>query len=554
VPAVLDHGRMTKHFREAPYTLRRSSDLAISSFDPRDNSIEVCFTTGAGVMRRGSDGAYIEVLATGPQNVRLERLNAGAPLLNTHDNWRIENVLGSVVDGTARMVGGRGFARVKLSPAAGDADNVEKVKIGVIRNVSIGYVVHATTRTEAVAGALPTVTATDWEPYEISLVPIPADPGAQIRAFPTGDLRMPARIAEAPLAARAAAIGNAILARFDARAFPLTTGREFVGSDLVDLARAVLEGSGVTTRGMARSEIVDAALAQRSMSTSDFPSILSNVAGKVLRQAYEAAPSTWKPISRQVKVADFKTQTRVQLGEAPKLEAVNEKGEYKHGSVGESAETYRLASYGKIVGFTRQAIINDDRDALTRIPRAFGTSAANLESDLVWGIITANAAMADGVPLFHADHANLASVGAAVGVEGVSAGREAIAAQTGLDGETILALAAAYLIVPAAVATPAEQFVGAIVPTKSADVVPESLRRLQVISEPRLDKVSKKAWFLAASPEQIDIIEAATLEGQDGVYLETKTRFDSDVVEIKCRHDFAAKALDWRGLFKNSGE
>ena len=57
-----------------------------------------------------------------------------------------------------------------------------------------------------------------------------------------------------------------------------------------------------------------------------------------------------------------------------------------------------------MIGITRQVLINDDLDAFTRVPALFGTSAATLESDVVWGIFTANSAMADGTTLFHASH------------------------------------------------------------------------------------------------------------------------------------------------------
>ena len=86
-----------------------------------------------------------------------------------------------------------------------------------------------------------------------------------------------------------------------------------------------------------------------------------------------------------------------------------------------------------------------------------------------------------------------------------------------------------------------------------SSVVPQSIRTLAPISEPRLDAASATAWYLAASPNQIDTIEYAYLEGQQGAYIETRNGFDVDGVEIKCRLDFGAKAIDWRGLYKNPG-
>ncbi len=51
----------------------------------------------------------------------------------------------------------------------------------------------------------------------------------------------------------------------------------------------------------------------------------------------------------------------------------------------------------------------------------------------------------------------------------------------------------------------------------------------------------------------VDSIVTATLEGQEGPYIETAMGFDVDGVEIKCRHDFGAAAADHRGVQKNAG-
>jgi hypothetical protein len=61
------------------------------------------------------------------------------------------------------------------------------------------------------------------------------------------------------------------------------------------------------------------------------------------------------------------------------------------------------------------------------------------------------------------------------------------------------------------------------------------------------------SWYLSADPAQIDTIEYAYLEGQQGVYLESRMGWDIDGIELKVREDFAAKALDYRGLYKNAG-
>ena len=347
------------------------------------------------------------------------------------------------------------------------------------------------------------------------------------------------------------AVANALLHRYSPTLFQLEdAARQYRGMTLLELARESLGNAGVNTRGLSRDEVATRAL----HSTSDFPEILSAVTNKTLRQAYDAYPRTFALFCRQVLATDFKAMHRVQLGEAPQLLEVGESGEFKRGTLGESKESYKVKTYGRVVAITRQVLINDDLDAFTRIPAMYGNSIAQLESDVVWGIITANPAMADGNALFHTTHKNLAATGAALDVASVGAARAAMALQTGLDKKTVLNIRPAFLIVPAALELKAEQLVAQnLVPADSAKVVPQSIRTLSPISEPRLDAASATSWYLAASPNQIDTIEYAYLEGQQGAYIETRNGFDVDGVEIKCRLDFGAKAIDWRGLYKNPG-
>ncbi|MFN4287470.1 MAG: prohead protease/major capsid protein fusion protein [Brevundimonas sp.] len=347
------------------------------------------------------------------------------------------------------------------------------------------------------------------------------------------------------------AVASALLHRYSPTLFPLEdAARQYRGMTLLELARESLGNAGVSTRGLSRDEVATRAL----HSTSDFPEILAAVTNKTLRQAYEAYPRTFMLFCRQVLATDFKAMHRVQLGEAPQLLEVGESGEFKRGTLGESKESYKVKTYGRVVAITRQVLINDDLDAFTRIPAMYGNSIAQLESDVVWGIVTSNPAMADGTALFHANHRNLAGTGAALDVTSVGAARAAMAKQTGLDKKTVLNIRPAFLIVPAALELKAEQLVAQnLVPAQSGNVVPQSIRTLAPISEPRLDAASETAWYLAASPNQIDTIEYAYLEGQQGAYIETRNGFDVDGVEIKCRLDFGAKAIDWRGLYKNPG-
>ena len=300
-------------------------------------------------------------------------------------------------------------------------------------------------------------------------------------------------------------------------------------------------------------------VSQRALhSTSDFPILLSNTANKSLVAAYNAAPQTFRPLVRTVSVPDFKTVSRVSLAGKPNLEVVNEGGEFKRGSLDEAQETYSIKTYGKVLAVTRQTIVNDDLDGLGRIPSLFGRAAADLESDLVWGLITANGTMGDGRALFQAaNHANLASSGGALSIATVGAARKSIRLQKDLSGNRIN-IQPESLIVPAALEVTAQQFLApgnqyqanAVSGATGPNIFGGAFN---LIVEPRLDDNSATAWYMASSPSQLDMIELAYLQGRSGPFTEQRVGFDVDGLELKVRLDVGAAVLDYRGLYKNAG-
>ena len=76
---------------------------------------------------------------------------------------------------------------------------------------------------------------------------------------------------------------------------------------------------------------------------------------------------------------------------------------------------------------------------------------------------------------------------------------------------------------------------------------------LEPVIEPILDANSATAWYLAANNSQIDTVEYTYLDGGEGPVVETEMGFEVDGISFKCREDFAAKAIDWRGLYRADG-
>lgn len=157
-----------------------------SSWNPETRTIDVVWTTGAPVQRMDwmSGTRFTEVLDVSPDAVDLTRLNSGAPVLDTHGSYSVQDVIGVVVDGSASVANGRGRATLRLSERDEVAGIVRDVAAGIIRNISVGYTVQRWNVEKASASKLETRTAAAWTPNELSLVPIPADVGAQTRSAP----------------------------------------------------------------------------------------------------------------------------------------------------------------------------------------------------------------------------------------------------------------------------------------------------------------------------------------------------------------------------------
>lgn len=641
-----------------------------SSADAKQRTIDCVWYTGAPVVRMDWRTGEEYNLTLDMAGCRLNRLNSRAAVLNNHGSCDMQNQVGVVLKAWAD--GPLGKASLQFSQNEDCTPLWENVRSGIFSNLSPGVAIHAKRDITPDGQKRREILATDWEPFEISLVPIPADAGTTFLSAEqlADEPRAVSPIKETPImeattqvtgetalvnetqlaAVRDEAIKNerVRVAEINRRATPFLEklgntfpqpyidngntpdqfsaalldglaaieqqhrpdsrqadsgrtvtiiedatdkrrecmeaalflrgtpnaprevqekGRDYAGMTLLEMARACLDAGGVKTRGMSRNDIARVALQGRfgaseyfdvggAMTTSDFPNILANVANKTLRQAYEAAPRTFTPFCRQVSASDFKPVNRVQLSDIAALQQTNEAGEFVRIYLSDSKETYSLATWGGIVPITRKVVINDDLQALTRIPFGLGIAAATLESDTVWNVITANAAMADNVALFHSTHKNLSTSNGLAAVANITAARKLMRKQTAPKG-TILNLIPKYLIVPAALEGIAVQLTNPVnlAATASSADIPAFVRVMVPIVEPRLDAVASVGdtnWYTAADPSTIDTIEYCYLEGQQGVYIETRQGFEVDGIEIKARLDFAAAAIDHRGLQKNT--
>lgn len=332
----------------------------------------------------------------------------------------------------------------------------------------------------------------------------------------------------------------------------IDSSNPYRGYTLLEMARASLERAGFRTEGMDKLKVVGAAFTH---GTSDFTNLLADIANKSMLKGYEEAEETFQRWTSVGNLPDFKPTKRVDLNTFPALAEVAEGAEYTYATVGDRGETTQLATYGKMFSITRQAIINDDLDAFTKIPRNMGRASVRTVGNLVYAVLTGNPLMSDGVALFDNAHNNQPT-SAAISTESVDAMMAAIRKQKDGSNNT-LNIRMAYLLAPVALEGKAmtvansEFEVGA---SSKNNTTPNYVRgRFEVISDARLDVASTAVWYGAANPGMHDTIEVSYLDGNAMPRLEEQAGWSVDGVEMKVSLDAAVKALDFRTLAKNAG-
>jgi len=171
--------KFEERYLELP-PLTREAAVQPGSLDLALRTVDVTWTTGAAVLR-GFFDRYWEELSLDPAHVRMGRLNNGAPLLNAHDGSDASGVIGVVEAASLQKKQGR--ATVRFAKDDPQAESIwRKVQDGILRSISVGYRVYKMEKVRDGEDQIPVFRATDWEPYELSVVPMGADAGAGFRA------------------------------------------------------------------------------------------------------------------------------------------------------------------------------------------------------------------------------------------------------------------------------------------------------------------------------------------------------------------------------------
>lgn len=255
-----------------------------------------------------------------------------------------------------------------------------------------------------------------------------------------------------------------------------------------------------------------------SLSTSSLPVGLGNVIEKSMAADLAMNPPTYSRIAKKVPVRTFHEHKSVRMVLQGGLQEVPKDGELKHGTISETTHGVQAATYGKIIGLDRKAIINDDLGLFDSIPRLCGFEWQRKLGDLAWGVVKAAAGS-----FFSTGNKNLSEgTDTVLSGPGLTAAVRMLREQVDEDGRP-LGLSPAVIAVPPALEATARTLLNS---TEMAIFNDDGEARptanphkgiAELVIEPRLAAVhggDDAAWYLFAAA-YYGAVQLALLNGRE---------------------------------------
>lgn len=158
-----------------------------ATLDKANRTVDVVFATETPVFRTGWEEDYNEVLQCTAAAVRMERINKGLPVLDSHATYSVLKQFGRTIkvwfDEKRREI----WATIKFSQRAEVEDLFKDIEDGIVSDISVGYRVYKFEREPQAEGEHPIYRAVDWLPTELSFCSIGADINAGTRSAQEGE-------------------------------------------------------------------------------------------------------------------------------------------------------------------------------------------------------------------------------------------------------------------------------------------------------------------------------------------------------------------------------
>lgn len=292
---------------------------------------------------------------------------------------------------------------------------------------------------------------------------------------------------------------------------------------------------------------------REAISAATFSNVLGDSIARRMQMDYNTQNmyDVWRFIADAVPVNDFRTQERTRMGGYGDLPAVAESDPYAAlTSPTDEKATYAVTKRGGTETISLETIKNDDMSVVMRIPSKLARAAKRTLSKFVLDFLKNNTAIYDGDALFHANHANLATI--ALGPTTLAAGRLQMLKQTELSSADRLGIAARNLLVPTDLEETAFDLF-----RKQSNNDADFIEAMQMNVLPVWYWDDPNNWYLTADKADVPLIEVGFLDGNEEPELFVQdtpnqgSLFSNDQIVYKIRHIYNGAVKDYRGFQGN---
>jgi len=348
-------------------------------------------------------------------------------------------------------------------------------------------------------------------------------------------------------------LADGLAARIDPRHQP-TIGAEFARASLGEIAMHSARAAGLRPR-----DVLDA-LRPRMASgaghtTSDYPLATTTAGGLelVIGRAIADAPCDLMRAAHELQAGNYLAGNVLSLSASAVPEEIGEAGEIKHTTIDERGEAKPVPrDFGAIYRLSNTAVVNDRIGLLQDMAKPMQRGAREKQRQMLIEPLTANAGLgqtlADGLPVFHESHGNLAPAPEHLFEASLHTARLALRSQRGPHGEH-LNIQPWALVVPPALETTAQKLIATITPAATDNVNP--FTGLELIVEVGLP--DPEGWYLIGDPTRFDGLAYSYLDGQKAPRVEAKPGWEWLGIEYRLVWAFDAKFVDHRSWYYNPG-
>ena len=296
---------------------------------------------------------------------------------------------------------------------------------------------------------------------------------------------------------------------------------------------------------------------------SDFPNILSNIAGKMMAQAYQYAPTTYRNWTyRMPSVPDFKPKTIIGVGEFSEFPVIPDGADWPEvASPLEERAFIQVDKYGQEFSLTPVMIVNDDLGAIEEAARDNVIAAEMKLNRLCVNLLTAGnvgAPAQDGTVLFHSNHSNIVTSPSPAPPDSAQLGamRLLLRSQRGLSNQRSLNLTLHGLLIPEDLETVTQQFLTAgVAMVPVTDATTNIWRgRVQFWVEPMIGEVATVGptyYYGFADPNIARSIVYTHMQGFETVRQRTYFNDKNQCRIFQYEARYAAAVRDYRGVVQN---